>query len=77
MDAREAITAVKALSSRANRTKLASILGQEAAEQFFGEIDQAEASELEGSLEEEERAWLREARSWWKTAASSGDPSLQ
>jgi hypothetical protein len=41
MDAREAIAAVKTLSSRANHEKITALVGNDAAEKLFGAIDQA------------------------------------
>lgn len=41
MDAREAVTAFKQLSTRSNRDKLGMIIGRDAAEAMFGEVERA------------------------------------
>lgn len=62
MDAREAIKAVKDLSSRANREKLATVLGDEVANRMFNEIDQAAAAlDLRASVAANSKTFARTA----------------
>jgi hypothetical protein len=60
MDAREAIKAVKDLSSRANREKVTALLGQRQADTLFTEIDQAAQSlELRANLATNTKTFVR------------------
>lgn len=59
-DAREAIKAIKELSSRANRGKVESIIGQQQADALFSEIDRATKSfELRASVAENSKTYAR------------------
>jgi hypothetical protein len=60
--AREAIKGLKELSSRANREKLATAIGQDEAEALFSEIDRATtAFELRASVAENSKTFARQA----------------
>lgn len=61
MDAREAVKAVKDLSSRANREKLTALLGQREADTLFQQIDQAAQSlDLRASVATNSRTFVRQ-----------------
>lgn len=61
MDAREAVKAVKDLSSRANREKLTALLGQNEANTLFQEIDRAAQSlDLRASVATNSRTFVRQ-----------------
>lgn len=61
MDAREAVKAVKDLSSRANREKLTALLGQQEADNLFHHIDQAAQSlDLRASVATNSRTFVRQ-----------------
>lgn len=60
--AREAIKAIKDLSSRANREKLTSAIGKEKADALFEEIDRAATSfDLRASVAENSKTYARQA----------------
>lgn len=60
MDAREAIKAVKDLSSRASREKITALLGQQQADAFFAQFDQAARGlELRANLAQNSRTAVR------------------
>lgn len=60
--AREAIKAIKDLSSRANREKLATAIGEEPAARLFSEIDRAAQSfDLRASVAENSKTFARQA----------------
>lgn len=62
MDAREAAKAIKGLSSRANREKMALLLGDQEATQLFDEIDRASQSfALKASQAQNSKTFAREA----------------
>ncbi|MEZ2132686.1 MULTISPECIES: hypothetical protein [unclassified Sinorhizobium] len=62
MDAREAIKAVRDLSSRANRTKVAAAIGEDQANQLFDEIDRIATSfDLRASVAQNSRTFGRQA----------------
>lgn len=61
MDAREAIKAVKELSSRANREKVTALLGRQEADALFREVDQAAKSlELRANIATNSKTFVRE-----------------
>ncbi|MDR7032439.1 hypothetical protein [Mesorhizobium sp. BE184] len=61
-DAREAIKAIKDLSSRANREKLTAAIGKTKAEALFDEIDRASMSfDLRASVAENSKTYARQA----------------
>lgn len=61
-DAREAYKAIRDLSSRANREKLVTALGQERAEPLFNEVDRvAQSFNLRGSVAENSKTFARQA----------------
>lgn len=61
MDAREAVKAVKDLSSRANREKLTALLGQQEADTLFRQIDMAAQSlDLRASVATNSRTFVRQ-----------------
>lgn len=60
--AREAIKALKALSSRANREKLETVIGKDKADALFADIDQASTSfDLRASVTENSKTYARQA----------------
>lgn len=60
MDAREAIKAVKELSSRANREKVTALIGQQEADTLFKQIDQAAKSlELRANVATNSKTFVR------------------
>jgi hypothetical protein len=60
--AREAIKGLKELSSRANREKLATAIGQQQADTLFAEIDRAATSfELRAAVAENSKTYARQA----------------
>lgn len=60
--AREAVKAIKGLSSRANREKLTSAIGKEKADALFEEIDRAATSfDLRASVAENSKTYARQA----------------
>lgn len=60
--AREAIKAIKDLSSRANREKLEAVIGKEKAEALFSEVDRAATSfDLKASVAENSKTFARQA----------------
>lgn len=60
--AREAIKAIKDLSSRANREKLAMAIGQQRADALFADIDQAARSfDLRAAVAENSKTYARQA----------------
>lgn len=60
MDAREAIKGLKELSSRANREKVATVIGQRDATRLFAEVDRITASfELRASVAENSKTFAR------------------
>lgn len=60
MDAREAIKAVKDLSSRANREKVSALLGAKQAESLFAQVDQAAKSlELRANMATNSKTFVR------------------
>lgn len=60
MDAREAITAVKELSSRANREKITALVGQREADQMFTAIDRAaKALDLRAGVAQNSKTFAR------------------
>lgn len=60
--AREAVKAIKDLSSRANREKLATAIGQDKADALFAEIDQAAKSfDLRASVADNSKTFARQA----------------
>jgi hypothetical protein len=62
VDAREAIKALKDLSSRANKEKLALAIGEEKAGKLFADLDRATASfELRASVTENSKTYARQA----------------
>lgn len=61
MDAREAIKAVKDLSSRANREKVTALIGQREADNLFQQIDQAAQSlELRANVATNSKTFVRQ-----------------
>jgi hypothetical protein len=61
-DAREAVKAIKDLSSRANREKLTTAIGKQKAEALFDEIDRAAMSfDLRASVTENSKTYARQA----------------
>jgi hypothetical protein len=61
-DAREAYRAIRDLSSRANREKLITALGQQRAEPLFEEVDRvAQSFNLRGSVAENSKTFARQA----------------
>lgn len=63
-DAREAIKALKDLSSRANREKLAMVIGQDRADNLFREVDRVATSfDLRASVAQNSKTYAREATS--------------
>lgn len=62
VDAREAVKAVKDLSSRAAREKVALVIGDDAADTFFGQLDQAAtALELRASVAQNSKTFARQS----------------
>jgi hypothetical protein len=62
MDAREAVKAIKSLSSRASHEKLATVLGDQEAEQLLKQIDMASAAlELRASVAANSKTFARTA----------------
>lgn len=62
VDAREAVKALKDLSSRANREKLAMAIGQQKADQLFSEVDRVATSfDLLASVAENSKTYARQA----------------
>lgn len=62
MDAREAVKAVKDLSSRAAREKVALVIGDNAADTLFGQLDQAAmALELRAGVAQNSKTFTRQA----------------
>jgi hypothetical protein len=62
VDAREAIKALKDLSSRANKEKLALAIGEDKANALFADLDRATASfELRASVTENSKTYARQA----------------
>lgn len=62
VDAREAVKALKDLSSRANREKLAMAIGQQKADQLFSEVDRVATSfDLRASVAENSKTYARQA----------------
>lgn len=60
--AREAIKAIKDLSSRANREKLEAVIGKQKAEALFSEVDRAATSfDLRASVAENSKTYARQA----------------
>lgn len=62
MDAREAIKALKELSSRASREKVSSVIGEQQAARLFGELDRSTAAfELRAAVADNSRTFARTA----------------
>lgn len=62
VDAREAVKALKDLSSRANREKLAMAIGKQKADQLFAEVDRVATSfDLRASVAENSKTYARQA----------------
>jgi len=60
--AREAIKAIKDLSSRANREKLEAVIGKQKADALFSEVDRATTSfDLKASVAENSKTYARQA----------------
>jgi hypothetical protein len=61
MDAREAIAAVKEMSSRANRQKIEALIGPQSARQLFGQIERATmALELRSGVTQNSKTFARQ-----------------
>lgn len=61
-DAREAVKAIKDLSSRANREKVAAAIGDQEAKQLFDEVDRvAKSFDLRASVSENSKTFARQA----------------
>lgn len=62
VDAREAVKALKDLSSRANREKLALVMGDEQSGRLFNEVDRvAQSFDLRSSVAENSKTYARQA----------------
>jgi predicted secreted Zn-dependent protease len=62
MDAREAVKAIKELSSRANRTKVSAAIGKDAADKLFDEVDRVAMSfDLRAAVAENSKTAVRTA----------------
>lgn len=62
VDAREAAKAIKDLSSRANRTKIAAVIGNDAADRMFREVDRAAtAFEMQAGVAENSKTYARQS----------------
>lgn len=62
VDAREAVKALKDLSSRANKEKLALAIGQQKADQLFSEVDRVATSfDLRASVTDNSKTFARQA----------------
>ncbi|MBN7755494.1 hypothetical protein JYP46_01540 [Nitratireductor aquimarinus] len=62
VDAREAVKALKDLSSRSNREKLAAAIGKEKADRLFSEVDRVATSfDLRASVAENSKTYARQA----------------
>lgn len=60
VDAREAIKGIKTLSSRANREKVAAVIGRDKANRLFNEVNRITASfELRASVAENSKTYVR------------------
>lgn len=74
-DAREAIKAIKDISSRANREKVAAVIGDQEAETLFGQLDQAARSfDLRSSVADNSATFARQSME--RRIADANEPGI-